>query len=61
MKRAVDSGVIIYDVFGYLFSNSTFSTDGVNCATYFVQPLLDIRVAVTSQTTHCRLLFPLQL
>ena len=40
MRRVVDSGVVIHDVFGCLFSNFAFHTDDVYCATYLVQPLL---------------------
>ena len=41
-----------------LYSNSAFSTDGVYCAPYYVQPVLELRVVATSLTTHRRLLFP---
>ena len=41
-----------------LYSNSAFSTDGVYCAPYFVQPVLELRLVATSQTIHRRLLFP---
>ena len=44
-----------------LFSNPTFSTDSVNWAPYFVQPVHELRVVSTSQATHPRLLFPWQL
>ena len=33
-----------------------FHTDGVNCAPYFVQPVVELLVVATSQTTHHRLL-----
>ena len=56
--RVVDSGAVIHDVFCCLFSYSVFSTDGVYCVPYFVQPVLEFRVVATSQTTHHRLLFP---
>ena len=54
----VDSGAVIHDVFGCLLSISTFSTDGVYGAPYFVQPVLELRVVSTSQTTNRCLLFP---
>ena len=50
--RAVDSGAVIRDVFVCLFPNSVFPTDGVYCTPYFVQPVLELRVVTTSQTTH---------
>ena len=40
MQGVVDCGSVIHDVFGCLFPNSTFSTDGVYCTPYFVQPVL---------------------
>ena len=58
MRWVVDSGSVIHDVFGYLFSNSAFSTDGAYCAPYFVQPVLVLRMVAISMTTHHRLLFP---
>ena len=47
----MDSGAVMHDVFGYLFHNFTFSTDGVYCVPYFVQPVLELQVVATSQTT----------
>ena len=58
MWQVVDSCAVIHDVFGCLFSNSSFSTDGVYCAPYFVQPVVELRMVATSQTTHHRLLVP---
>ena len=40
MRQVVDSGAFIRYVFGCLFSNSAFLTDGVYCVPYFVQPVL---------------------
>ena len=60
MRRVVDCGAVTHDVFGYLFSNSAFSTHGVYCAPYFVQPVLELRVEATSQKTHRHLILPLQ-
>ena len=54
----VVSGAAIHDVFGCLFPNSAFYSDGVCCAPYFVQPVLVFRVVATSLTTHHHLLFP---
>ena len=34
---------LIHDVFGSLFPNSAFSIDGVYRASYFMQPVLEIR------------------
>ena len=61
MRPVVVSGAFIHDVFGCLFSNSAFSTDGVYRGPNFVQPVLKLRVEATYQTTHRRLLFYLQL
>ena len=57
----VDSWSVMHDELGCLFPNSVFSTDGVYCAPYFVQPVLEFLVVATTQTIHRRLLFPLQL
>ena len=54
----VDSGAVIHDMFGCLFPNFAFTTDGVYCAPYFVLQVLEIWVMVTSQLTHGHLLFP---
>ena len=35
----VDSGAVMHDVYGCLFYNSAFSSDGVYCAPDFVQPV----------------------
>ena len=58
MRRQMDSGAFIHDVFGCLFSNSAFFTDGVHWAPYFVHSVLELRVVANSQTTHRRLLIP---
>ena len=42
----------LHDVFGCPFRNIAFSTDGVYCATYYVQRVLELRVMSISQTTH---------
>ena len=52
---------VINETFGCLLPNSAFSTDGVHCAPYFVQTVLELRVVATSQTAHRRLFFPSQL
>ena len=53
----VDSGPVIHDLFGCLFTNSDLSTNVVYCASYFIQSVLEIRVMATSQSTHRYLLF----
>ena len=56
MWQVVDSGAVIHDVFGCLFSNCVFSTDGVYSVTYFLQPVLERRKVATSQMTYHSLL-----
>ena len=55
--RVVDSGAFIHDVYACLFLNSTFSTDGVFCASYFCAACFELQEVATSQMTHRRLLF----
>ena len=57
MWRVVNYRTVIHDVFGCLFHISASSTDVVYCASYSMQPVLEMRVMATSQSTQRHLLF----
>ena len=61
MRLVVNSEAVIHDVFGCLFPNCAFSTDGVYCAPYFVQPILQFGAMATFQLSYRHQLFPGQL